>query len=261
MQRIARRRVRIRRALDTDIRGLVEIEIKAYSRNYQELDITEDALADRFRERLRRLNGWVLVAEAEDGRLVGSMAAMPTRQKIADFVSWEQITDGGLCKAADFTAAAENVYVVNLDIRSTWAASDAQYKLMASMGEKILAGGYRTIFFESRMPGFRTWVEKQCGNAAWATYGSEKRLVLADEYSRKKHRNGFPHDPLLRFYMKNGFQFHRIVENAYTDPESLNFGIVCYRINRFRTRSRFANAVISSAFKGLMRWPALMARL
>jgi hypothetical protein len=103
--------------------------------------------------------------------------------------------------------------------------------LMGNIIGKIITNNYRA-YFESRMPGLKRWVLKEC--RAQGVHISELTTEDLTEHSERYFNttidaNGKQRsiDPLLRMYQDMGCEIVRLVPNAYQDALSMNFGAVC----------------------------------
>jgi hypothetical protein len=170
------------------------------------------------------------VLEADD-KIVGFMTCCPTSKTPDEFVSWEETTDNGTLETT-YDPNGENVYVVTLSVLPEGSA--AKEMLLANQIGKMLKDGYKLGFFESRLPGLRKWIvrTKLNGNrdARISSIDPELKDAYAKEYFEDKVKvNGkeVRRDPLVRLYEKVGCRTERLVPNAYSDKESLDYGVVC----------------------------------
>jgi hypothetical protein len=231
---ISMRRYKPRAATLEDIATVVDVDMKAFSsvyanydKNHQEL---RDELIEKFTSRILRHGGdWMQVIE-KDGEICGFVNCCPTDKGPEDFESWEKTTDDGTLESA-YNPNGKNVYVVSLSMLPGAASDQAQNMLYANQLGKVIEEGYDKVFFESRLPGLRTWVRGQCrkNDVNFSSLSEEDKQHYAEQYFKlTKMVDGkeVPVDRLIRMYVKAGNKFTRLVPNAYNDAPSMNFGAV-----------------------------------
>ncbi len=233
----------VRDAKAKDIAAMVEVDMRSFSRVYEEYGMTEDELradlTEKFRNRYRLLGGkWmpVVTTKDEDGneRIVGFMVGCPTNKGPADFESWEKTTNNGTLDGL-YDPKGNHLYVVTLSmdpsVHDQKGEDQAYMRVVSRMIEERLDYAY----FESRMPGFRTWVKyKHCKPQGLdfnqVSQDEEELTRLANHYaSLTKVVDGkeVPYDKLLRKYSIDfGCDLNRVAPEAYKDAPSMNFGAV-----------------------------------
>lgn len=258
--------VSVRHATDEDILGMLKIERSRYSELY---DNDNEALAkveERFRRRIRVAQTWMWVALINE-EVVGFITGQPTNSEPADFVSWEESTDNGTLQKT-FVEDGMNVYVVNLDVSRTATKMNAQYMLMAQLGAKAIRLGKDKVIFESRMPGFREYTMQEIGLSLddWKKLSPEEKMKRASAYSKltiDMDGKKVLKDRLLKFYDSGGFKLEKVFANAFKDPESLDFGMLCTGANPIPKWLRFSpvNIVVSKVFEKIGEKPELLNRM
>lgn len=263
MFKISRRKdkaYRIRRAHPKDIPGIVIVEFDRYGALHEEIGNSPQILTKRFTARMSSVADWYFVAETEEGKIVGSISAMPTDNPPEKFVSWEKSTNNGLAtKRAD--NKAKYLYVINLDVLHGWTKLNVQYDLMAHLGAKLIEFGFEALYFESRIPGFRKWVTSQGLLKSWSALSAMEQLEHAKVYCHETDEKNEPVDRLLKFYYRSGFKVERVVANAFQDPESLNFGAIFTVPNPYRTKFKVVNALTSQVFRLIAKHPKILKKI
>jgi hypothetical protein len=156
----------------------------------------------------------------------------PTSKDPNDFSSWEESTDNGTLRST-YDPKGKNAYIVSLSMLASGSAQLGQNMLFGSMLAEFIKEGMNIAYFESRVPGFRTWVKKYCreNGEKLEDLNSFQLNQLAQEYFvlRRVKENGetVPYDRLLALYQSNGCKFLGIYPNAYQDEQSLNYGVLC----------------------------------
>ena len=225
---------KLRYATPEDIDDIVDVDIRSFDSVYTGYGMDDATLrADlrqKFMGRLEKVGSeWMPVIE-RDGKIVGFMTCCPTNKTPEEFVSWEQTTDDGTLETT-YDPNGKNVYVVTLSVLPE--GSEAKNMLYANQIGRLIRDGYNTSFFESRIPGFRTWVKKTCKQTgeAFDQLDSTQLQDLAEAYYSKKKVNAkgkeVPYDRLLKLYDGIGCKFLKVVPDAYKDEPSMNFGVVC----------------------------------
>lgn len=223
----------VRNATIEDIPGIVDADMKAFESVYSGYDMDPDTLRadllEKFYGRLEKVGGeWMPVLE-RDGEIVGSITGCPTSMRPEDFESWEKTTDQGTLEST-YDPDGRYLYIVSLSVSKP--GSGAGDMLIANQMGKMLKHNMELAFFESRVPGFKTWATKRATNEGLdrESLTEEKLDEYADQYfTTKIERKGkqIPLDPLLRLYDRFGCKLLKIVPNAYQDDPSLNYGVVC----------------------------------
>lgn len=242
----------IRPAKKTDIEGMLQVEFERYSQLYEEQPQKKNEIRRTFERRFAVASDWMWVAEV-DHTVAGFISGQPTHMMPLDFTSWEEVTDNGTLEKT-YQEDGRNVYVVNLDVSRFATKLDVQYMLMATLGSKLIKTGKDLAIFESRMPGFREWVYHESDSlnqSKWNKKTAKQKLEVATKYSEMRvERRGktVRKDRLLRFYEEAGFNFVKVMPNAFADGESLDFGMLCTAKNPLapKFRNGFSNKMVGS---------------
>jgi hypothetical protein len=225
---------RIRPATFGDIDSIVEVDLQSFLSVYCEYEQDAEQLRQELRQkfigRLQLVGGaWMPVLEV-NSRIVGFMTCCPTDKNPDEFESWEETTDSGTLRTT-YNPKGRNVYVVTLSVLPEGSAGKDM--LFAHQIGKMLRGGFALGYFESRLPGLRSWVlTNRCGGevTALSAMTSEQRTACAQEYFQSKvviHGREVRRDRLIRLYERVGCRLIRVVPGAYRDAPSLDFGVVC----------------------------------
>jgi hypothetical protein len=228
------RSTKLRSARVNDMAELVEVDMRAFKSVYKNYNKPDDELRaellQKFNQRYEKLGSrWVQVLERR-GKIAGFIMACPTNKKPEDFTSWEDVTDNGTLETT-YDPSGRYLYVVSLSTLPDGAAIDGQDMLVANLIGKNIAENYLG-YFESRMPGLKRWLLKECrAQGIRISELSPEDLSAHSEryFNTKTDAKGKQRsiDPLLRMYQDMGCEIVRLVPNAYQDALSMNFGAVC----------------------------------
>lgn len=218
-----------------DLEDIVELDIKSFKDVYDGYGKSEEELKEEltetFKKRIELIGQeWTQVLEDRNtGKILGFLMSCPTSKKPEDFTSWEDTTDDGSL-ASTYDENGKDLYVISL---TTTQNSLGRYDdmLYAGLMKKGVEEGYRRAFFETRLPGLRNWLQRECEKQGKSLEDltDEEKYMFAEKYMHlKKQRDGkeVPYDPLLRSFSKMGCDFVKLVPNAYQDEPSLNFGVL-----------------------------------
>jgi hypothetical protein len=224
----------LRPATGDDMSALVSADMQAFRSVYKFQDMSEDELAadllTKFEGRYEKLGGfWMQVLENQ-GKIVGSITACPTRKTPEDFTSWEDTTDNGTLETT-YDPDGKKLYVVSLSVLPEASAVNGQDMLMANIIGKIIGGDYQA-YFESRMPGLKKWMLNQCraDGVKLADVSPEDIQAYSEKYytsTIEVEGKARSIDPLLRMYQEIGCKIVKLVPDAYQDTLSMNYGAVC----------------------------------
>lgn len=253
-------KVHIYQASRQDIEGIIQVELDRYKELHDELGTEIDDLRRRFASRIKNIENWFLVAKHKEN-VVGSISAMPTNNKPETFISWEDSTNNGTCSLYKKNEHYQYLYIVNLDVKRDFTKHNVQYLLMAEMARMAIKKGYKTIYFESRMPNLRGWIIETIGENKWKGFTYERRLNEVEKYVEIKNQDNLPIDRLLRFYVKNGFKPLKVVADAFDDPESLNYGVVFYASIPYLPQSKVGRLIMSKIFGVVAKNQKLLSRV
>lgn len=255
---------KVREATADDLAAMVEIDMRSFSKVYENYGGDEEArradLTEKFRHRFELLGGkWmpVVTQPGSDGqeRIVGFMTTCPTSKDPAEFTSWEDTTDNGRLDGL-YDPAGKNAYVVTLSMDPGVKGQRGQNLLFMHQIGAFISEGMNTAFFESRMPGLRNWVRSQCHSAGveFSTLTDDQKAAYAQEYfglTRDRKGKQVPYDPLLKVYDGVGCNLLKVLPNAYQDEPSMNFGVLCTYENPLPARLR-RSGIASKAVGGLV---------
>jgi hypothetical protein len=259
----------IRQSTREDIDAMVEIDMSAFSKVYAGYETTEDEQREHLREmfngRFDMIGGkWMPVVtqrnEAGEDEVVGFMHCCPTSKDPTGFVSWEETTNNGKLDTL-YDPEGNNVYVVSLSMDPKVKGQRGQNSLFMQQIGTFIGEGMDTAFFESRMPGFRGWVERRCAKdgSDIETLEDTEKVTLAEEYfsSTRVNRNGkeVPLDSLLKVYAGAGCNLLQVLPDAYKDEPSMNFGVLCTFENPLPDWAR-KSRLLSGAVGGVMKLAA-----
>jgi hypothetical protein len=224
----------IRSATAEDIDALVAIDMKAFERVYRGYGLTDEELrADlhaKFTHRFNKVGPeWIQILE-KDGKPGGFIMCCPTNKQPEDFESWEKTTDEGTLETT-YDPNGANLYIVSLSMTPEASAQNGQDMLFANILGRVLERGMDRGYFESRLPGLRTWVKVQTrreGRDIDALTADEQMDYATRYFNMTTTVNGkeVPRDRLIRLYTDAGCEFVKVVPNAYRDEPSMNFGAV-----------------------------------
>lgn len=242
----------------SDLERLAEIDLQMFDKAYGAEKPAKDLVVETFSKRLANAPDGMFVAEV-DGVVEGFATCFRTDVPHEQFVSWEHSTangtlDGKVCPEGRFG------YVVNLTICPRAAALGAEDVLLARMFALGIGYGVEYAYFVSRIPLFRRWLTRHAPN----TIANGEVLNAAHEYCKLRTAAGERFDPLLRLYEKHGLIFQRLVEDAFSDKASLDFGVLFTApmpLGHALGHLRPVRFVASAALRALTRWPSLLRRV
>lgn len=254
------RGARMRPATEADIPTLVKVDIEAFDSVYKDYGMTREELQQdletKFAGRLEKVGGdWIQVFE-RDGQIAGFIACCPTNKDPKDFVSWEETTDQGTLETT-YDPEGKYVYVVSLSMTRRGSSIKGHNMLFGDQIGKFVAEGYKTAFFESRMPGLRGWVTRQCrlNGTSIQDLSPEEVDAYAHQYfglTTEIDGKQVPQDRLLRTYAAVGCDLLKVVPDAYQDVPSMNYGVVCTFTNplpEFVRKNRTASKLIGNGIR------------
>jgi hypothetical protein len=265
-------RIKIRGATEQDIEAMVDLDLRLFNNVYKNYGISaaehRQELIEKFRGRLARTGGDFIQLLESEGNLLGFIIGCPTSKSPADFKSWEDTTDNGTLETT-YDPDGEYIYIVSLNSSPTAEKANASNMLQANMIGKMLEDGYKSIYFESRVPGLKKWAKLQCRkrDLDFALLTEEQKNELAQEYfglTKTVDGKSVPHDPLLRRYRAIGCKLEKIAPNAYQDEMSMNYGVVCVYespLPQWLQKSKLATKVAGKALRLASHFPKLMAKL
>jgi hypothetical protein len=259
----------VREATLADIPDMVDIDMRSFSKVYenygQDPEEQRAVLTEMFTNRYLLMGSKfmpVVTQRGEDGKdkVVGFMTSCPTSKDPADFVSWEDTTNNGKLDTL-YDPNGKNVYVVTLSMDPDVKGQRGQNLLFVQQVGTMVREGLDLAFFESRVPGLRTWVNSQCkaeGRDISTLTEAEKGAYAERYYGLTRERNGkkVPYDPLLKVYAGFGCNFEKLLPDAYKDEPSMDFGVLCTFDNptpKWTQKSKFMRNMIGGAIKAVTK--------
>lgn len=240
-----------------DIDRMADIDLELFDKAYGEEKPSKKAVVDMLTRRLHNGGECMFVAEL-DGKVEGFVSAFLTDSSADEFSSWEHSTNNG---TLDGKVAHDGnyLYVTNMTIRPNASQAGAKEMLMANMIAFAVEAGAEYGYFESRMPLFKRWLDRQKKNGLEID-DNEALDSIAEQYMDLRMDNGNRYDPLLRMYEGYGYQIDRLVPDAFSDDASLGYGVICKADNplpSFLLRSKLAR----KASANVLRWAAKSPKL
>lgn len=231
--------LRLRVAVRTDIEDIVDVDLQAFGSVYQGYDQDAESLRKeliaKFTGRFDKVGGdWMPVLTLNE-KIVGFLTACPTNRNPQDFTTWEEMCDEGTLNST-YDKNGKNIYIVTLSLLPRATQKRAQNMLFAHTLGLLIKKDIDQAFFESRLPGLRSWVGRQCAtqdrNVGDLT--EEEQHEFAKTYLGLTKTIGgkqIPFDRLLQIYHSAGCKFTKLIPNAYRDDPSMNFGVLCVFYN------------------------------
>jgi hypothetical protein len=264
-------RLNRRTARPEDLETLVDIDMWAFGSVYRDYDIDNESLRaelkDKFADRLEKLGSGIQLVEIDE-RVCGFITSCPTSKEPNTFKSWEDTTDNGTLETT-YDPHGDYLYIVTLSMVSKGSAEKAQNMLVTHAIGKLVSEGYKQAYFESRMPGLRSWVKRQCreqGLDINQLKDEQKDLFANTYFGLATHVNGkeVPKDVLLRMYKAIGCNLIKVVPNAYKDKPSMDYGVVCTFDNplpEFLRKNRVASKLVGGLIKLVSKSSMITERL
>lgn len=247
--REVRPNIKARLARPEDIDRMADIDLELFDKAYGEEKPSKQEVVDMLTRRLENGGDCMFVAEL-DGKVEGFVSAFRTDSSADEFSSWEYSTNNG---TLDGKVAPDGkyLYVTNMTIRNNASKAGAKEMLLANMFAYAIEAGVEYGYFESRMPLFKRWLDRQTKNGLEVD-DNEALDSIAEQYMDLRMDNGKRYDPLLRMYEGYGYHIDRLVPDAFSDDASLGYGVICKadippvhsRLKQFKAvRRAYAGAV------------------
>lgn len=224
---------RVRAATMADLDSLVHIEFAAYNEVYGrtlDLDLIAET-RDKYFERIELLGEWVRVLEDRRHGTYGMIVCCPTNLPKEDFISEarDMTQNEALYDVRD--PNGKYGYIVNLAILPRFQGWGTHFVLFEDCRQRAVANGVESVFFESRIPGFKRWLARERETREAAGLSAPKVHEAAESYWRLTVRQGElekPKDPLLQIYADFGCVPLCLIENAWeADDASMGYGVLC----------------------------------
>ena len=223
-------KISVRHANKADMPRLAQIGKTRYKRTYTENEPVDEDVTEMFEKRLENTTPqWMLVCEI-DGKIEGSVSGFRTDQPWEDFVSWEDSTASGTLDGK-VHPDGQYVYIVHLTVNPEAVKHGAVEMLMANLMAEGIKEGVEYGYFVSRMPLFSAWLRRWAreNNTKVSAISATQLDTLAQEYvGLKENIDGkeVSKDYELRMYEEFGLEKGRLVKDAYSDPQSMNYGVL-----------------------------------
>lgn len=177
--------IEIRPATLGDLDGIMAVETETFGPLGQGAAASRETMSHRVRLLNQEAPEWFFVA-CSDGRIVGDIILQPTDLSPEDCTSWDAATNRGSLDGT-FSREGENIYGISLAVCRD--APQGTPELLLNQGFLTWqATGKGLLLFCSRIPGFAS-AHRRTG-------------ISAEDYIRKRRKNGGPRDPLLYLYWK-----------------------------------------------------------
>lgn len=217
-------KIKTRLARPEDIDRLADIDLELFDKAYGAEKPSKQEVVDMLTRRLENGGDCMFVAEI-GGRVEGFVSAFRTNKPSEKFSSWEESTNNGTLDGK-VEPDGKYVYVTNMTIKPVASKAGAKEMLMANMFAYAIEAGIEYGYFESRMPMFKRWLDRQVKNGL--EVGDQEALdSIAEQYMDLKIQTGKRYDPLLRMYEGFGYTIDRLVPDAFVDDASLGYGVIC----------------------------------
>ncbi len=212
--------MRIRQATINDIPEIIRVENETWPAGAA-------ATPEMFKSRIETFPEGVLVAEDDDGRLVGVVAFERIHYDIDNPIStWRDVTDNGMIRGSH-DPNGDTIFGVDLS-----ATPDAPPKtgtrLLLEVGRYAINHNIRRGILGGRIPKYREYAD----------------LMTPEEYLHAKDSRGQPLDPEVRFYKRAGLKIGKVLPCYFDDPDSLSYGVQLIWENPFYTKNRLLRAFI-----------------
>lgn len=224
----------IRNAHLADIDRLVDLEFETFHDIYQENPTEPNAIKDMLLSRFNIIQDLMIVGEIE-GSIEGVMACLRTNRDANQIKSWEETTNYGTI-IDSHTPEGKNFYIINLAVTERGSEKNLSDQLIANMLGKFIKSQGSQAQLLSRIPQFSQWIKEN--NVLFDDLSIEKQDNLAQSYTEKtKIVNGKErlYDGVLQRYVTAGAKPIAVLRDGYTDPSSLNYGVLCVYENPLPT--------------------------
>jgi len=173
----------------------------------------------------------------KEGRIQGfAVNQIINYAKIAkDSLTWALLTDNGFMrKSHDHNG--DSLYGVSISVPPYVDDKNVASKLYEHGGKLAIKHNLKKVYVGSRIPSYHKYAEN----------------MSVDEYVFGKSKTGRILDPELALYMKMGLKIEKIIPDFFTDPESLNYGVLVSWENpfyRFTKNSKLLAGILSAVFR------------
>ncbi|ALS27965.1 GNAT family N-acetyltransferase [Paenibacillus cisolokensis] len=207
-------RIVIRSYGERDFSALIDIQRVSFPPPFpEELWWNEEQLS----EHVERFPEGALCAEAEDGRLIGSMTGLIVRlDDYGHAHDWQTITDGGYIR--NHRPDGDTLYVVDICVIPEYRKAGIGKWLMQSMYETVVHLGLKRLLGGGRMPGYHKYAD----------------VATPAEYVDNVVK-GVWKDPVISFLLRCGRIPVGIAEHYLDDEESLHHAVLMEWKNPFQS--------------------------
>lgn len=193
----------IRRAEIEDIPQILEVEKAAWGEK-------NAANWEMFESRIKTFPEGTLVAVSGD-KIVGVVATEIVNYNPEEkTLNWYEITDNGYIKKTH-NPKGDSLYGVDLSVHPLYQNKGVGKKLMVAVGKLAIKYNLKRGFLGARIPNYYKYAQK---------------IKVEDYVKITEEGKEIPPDPELMFYRKLGLKIVKIIPNYFSDPESLNYGVL-----------------------------------
>lgn len=191
----------VRQATLDDLEEILLVEEEAWP---QEARATEEM----FRARIETFPEGTLVA-IENGRIMGVVVTEIIKFDIKQPIpTWFEATDNGYIRKSH-DPKGDTLYGVNLSV-SRYAGREVARLLLEGVKKIARDHSLKRVAFGARIPRYHRYSEK----------------MTAEEYIQATTNSGRPLDPEIYFYQQGSAEVIKLLPDYFTDPESLNYGVL-----------------------------------
>lgn len=205
-----------------DLNGLLKLEREAWPKG-------EGASEEQLKSRINIFPSGVIAA-FDNTTLVGAVMA-----EIVDLGeltrvrhSWAEISGEGLITTHD--ERGDVLFGVDLSVMPSHRKAGIGKGLLLEIGKMAIRRNLKGGVLGARMP----------------DYHLHHKDISAEEYITKRGDDGKLIDSELRFYERNRLSLIKLIPEYFPDPDSLNYGVLCYWKNPFYLRNRTLGKIIGS---------------
>ncbi len=194
--------MKIRRCRKEDLPQLVDLDHKVWP--------FFPATPEMILSRIKTFRPGQFLAEC-NGRVVGAVYTQRINydEWAKKKFTWMEITDNGTIKNTH-RPDGDTLYGVGLAVKREFQGRGVSLRLIIAAGQLAIRLNVKQILLGSRVPSYHRHSE-----------------IPINEYLEN------PRDPELRFYLRYGVEFIKVLPDYMPDPESLNFGVLIGRRNPF----------------------------
>lgn len=253
----------VREATIDDVDRLVEVEFETFQDVYEVHPSTPEEVRSMITTRLGVVQDLMIVGEV-DGVIEGVMACQRTNLKTYEVKSWEETTNNGTL-IGTHVPDGRNFYIVNLAVTNKGSEHNLSDQLIALMISKFVEARGEEAHLLSRIPQFAEWVEEQ--GVDFGELSEAEQDALAEQYvGTTKIVEGKErlYDGVLQRYVDAGVKPVAVLRDAYADPCSLNYEVLCVYENflpKMLKNSRAVSLVAGRAIRYAANHPAIMDKL